>query len=164
MISDTHGYLDETVFTHFEHCDEIWHAGDVGSTEILDRLVKFKPLRVVSGNIDGREIRQRSVENLRFELEGFRVWLTHIGGAPPRYNPVAGPILKADPPDIFVCGHSHILRVIRDPKLSNMLYINPGAAGNEGFHKMRTILRFTLESRKVKDMEVVELGLRGAIS
>ena len=163
LLSDTHSYLDEKVFAHFEACDEVWHAGDVGSVSILDQLEKFKPLRVVFGNIDSKEVRQRSVENLHFELEGFRVWMTHIGGAPPRYNPVVGPELRASPPDIFVCGHSHILRVLRDPKLANMLYINPGAAGKEGFHKMRTLLRFTLDAGKIKDMEVVELGKRGAL-
>jgi putative phosphoesterase len=163
LISDTHGHLDEAVFQHFAACDEIWHAGDVGNVEILDRLESFKLLRVVYGNIDGSAVRLRSVENLHFELEGFKIWMTHIGGAPPGYNPAVRPTLRAQPPDIFVCGHSHILRVMRDPALHNMLYMNPGAAGREGFHKMRTLLRFNLDSGKIKDMEVVELGLRGAI-
>lgn len=163
LISDTHAYLDDAVFQHFAACDEIWHAGDVGNVEILDRLEAFKPLRVVFGNIDGSAVRRHSVENLHFELEGFKIWMTHIGGAPPRYNPTVRPTLRAQTPDIFVCGHSHILRVLRDPALNNMLYMNPGAAGKEGFHKMRTLLRFTLETGKIKDMEVVELGLRGAI-
>ncbi len=163
LISDTHSYLDEAVFQHFEECDEIWHAGDVGSVKILDQLEAFKPLRVVYGNIDGRPIQLRSTENLHFELEGFHVWITHIGGAPPRYNLVVRPALLTQTPNIFVCGHSHILRVMRDPALNNMLYINPGAAGKEGFHKMRTLLRFTLDRGKIKDMEVVELGLRGTI-
>ena len=163
LISDTHSYLDEAVFRHFEACDEIWHAGDVGTVEILDRLEAFKPLRAVFGNIDGSAIKQRCVENMHFELEGFDIWMTHIGGAPPRYNPVVRPTLLSRTPDVFVCGHSHILRVLRDPKLNNMLYLNPGAAGKEGFHKMRTLLRFSLDSGKIKDMEVVELGLRGAI-
>ena len=163
LISDTHSYLDEAIFTHFESCDEIWHAGDVGAVGVLDRLEAFKPLRVVFGNIDGSPVKIRSTENLHFELEGFRIWMTHIGGAPPRYNPEVRPTLRTQTPDIFVCGHSHILRVLRDPALNNMLYINPGAAGKEGFHKMRTLLRFTLNSGKISDMEVVELGLRGAI-
>ena len=163
LISDTHGYLDEAVFQHFDECHEVWHAGDVGNVEILDRLEAFKPLRVVYGNIDGRTVQLRSAENLHFELESFRIWMTHIGGAPPRYNPTVRPTLRAETPDIFVCGHSHILRVMRDPALKNMLYINPGAAGKEGFHKMRTILRFTLDAGKIKDMEVVELGKRGVL-
>lgn len=164
LISDTHGYLDEAVFEHFRDCDEIWHAGDVGDAAILEQLVAFKPLRAVSGNIDGQSVRSIAPEDQHFELEGVRVWITHIGGYPPRYNPTVKPQLKIETPDIFVCGHSHILRVMRDPALANMLYLNPGAAGREGFHKMRTLLRFSLDNRKVKDMEVVELGLRGAIS
>lgn len=163
LLSDTHSYLDESVFDYFKDCDELWHAGDVGDEHILDQLEQFKPLRVVSGNIDGREIRLRAPENLHFELEGFNIWMTHIGGAPPRYNPQVRPQLQAGPPDMFVCGHSHILRVLRDPKLANMLYLNPGAAGREGFHKVRTILRFTLDAGKVMQMEVVELGKRGEI-
>ena len=163
LISDTHGYLDEAVFQHFAECDEIWHAGDVGNPEVIEKLETFKPLRAVSGNIDGQAVRLMAPENQRFELEGLSVWITHIGGYPPRYNPVVRPQLQRDPPAIFVCGHSHILRVMRDPALNNTLYINPGAAGKEGFHKMRTILRFTLDAGKIKDMEVVELGLRGAL-
>ncbi|GHB82462.1 metallophosphoesterase family protein [Persicitalea jodogahamensis] len=163
LISDTHGYLDEAVFDHFKACDEIWHAGDIGTGEIITKLEAFKPLRAVSGNIDGQSIRAMVPENQHFEVEGVHIWITHIGGYPPRYNPQVRPALRAQTPDIFVCGHSHILRVMRDPALSNMLYLNPGAAGKEGFHKMRTLLRFSIESGKVKDMEVVELGLRGAI-
>lgn len=163
LISDTHGYLDDAVFQHFAECDEIWHAGDVGNPEVIEKLETFKPLRAVSGNIDGQAVRLMAPENQRFELEGLSVWITHIGGYPPRYNPVVRPQLQRDPPAIFVCGHSHILRVMRDPALNNTLYINPGAAGKEGFHKMRTILRFTLDAGKIKDMEVVELGLRGAL-
>ncbi|WP_028521817.1 metallophosphoesterase family protein [Runella limosa] len=164
LISDTHHYLDDAVFTHFDECDEIWHAGDVGSVEILDKLAQFKPLRAVYGNIDAKEIRWQAPEHLRFELEGFRVWMTHIGGAPPKYNPHVRPELKNTTPDIFVCGHSHILRVMRDPQLNNMLYLNPGAAGREGFHKIRTLLRFVLDSGKISQMEVIELGKRGAIA
>ncbi|TDB64573.1 metallophosphoesterase family protein [Arundinibacter roseus] len=164
LLSDTHGFLDEAIFEHFATCDELWHAGDVGSTRILDQLEAFKPLRVVFGNIDNQAVRIRSVENLHFELEGFRIWMTHIGGAPPGYNPQVRPELRANPPHLFVCGHSHILRVIRDPKLHNMLYINPGAAGKEGFHNVRTLLRFVLHEGKISEMEVVELGKRGALN
>ncbi|GAB3170907.1 metallophosphoesterase family protein [Telluribacter humicola] len=163
LLSDTHGYLDERLYEHFADCDEIWHAGDVGDAKIIIDLQAFKTLRVVSGNIDGREVRALAAENLYYDLEGFRVWMTHIGGAPPKYNPQVKPALQADPPNIFVCGHSHILRVMRDPKLRNMLYINPGAAGREGFHKIRTALRFTLDNGKIPGMEVIELGKRGAL-
>ncbi len=163
LLSDTHGFIDDRILNHLVHCDEIWHAGDIGSVEIIDRLEAFKPTRIVYGNIDNKEIQRRTHENLHFEIEGFRVWMTHIGGAPPRYNPVVLPSLRNDTPDIFVCGHSHILRVIRDKDLANMLYINPGAAGKEGFHKMRTLLRFNLHDGVISQMEVVELGKRGAI-
>ncbi|TLU99501.1 metallophosphoesterase family protein [Dyadobacter luticola] len=164
LISDTHGYLDERTFNHFANCDEVWHAGDLGSIKIVEQLESFKPTRIVFGNIDNAEIRARTQENLHFEIEGFQVWMTHIGGAPPRYNPQVMPGLRAGAPDLFICGHSHILRVIRDPALNNMLYINPGAAGREGFHKFRTLLRFNLHEGIISQMEVIELGKRGAIS
>jgi putative phosphoesterase len=163
LLSDTHGYLDSRILDHLAQCDEIWHAGDIGSIKIIDKLEAFKPSRIVFGNIDSKEIQLRTHENLFFEVEGFRVWMTHIGGAPPRYNPAVLPRLKAETPDIFICGHSHILRVIRDKEMANMLYINPGAAGKEGFHKMRTLLRFNLHDGVISQMEVVELGKRGAI-
>lgn len=163
LLSDTHGFLDPRIFNHFANCDEVWHAGDLGSVKIVDQLEAFKPVRIVYGNIDSKEIQLRTKADLFFELEGFRIWMTHIGGAPPRYNPMVTPRLKSETPDIFICGHSHILRVIRDKELSNMLYINPGAAGKEGFHKMRTLLRFNLHDGVISQMEVVELGKRGAI-
>lgn len=162
LVSDTHGYLDERIFDHFAKCDEIWHAGDLGSVGIVEQLESFKPCRIVFGNIDNHEIRARTEGNLHFETEGFRVWMTHIGGAPPRYNPQVMPMLRSDTPDLFICGHSHILRVIRDTALNNMLYINPGAAGREGFHKFRTLLRFNLHEGIISQMEVIELGKRGA--
>lgn len=163
LLSDTHSYLDKAVFEYFKDCDEIWHAGDVGTTEILAQLESFKPLRAVYGNIDAKEIQWQTPEHQRFELEGFRIWMTHIGGAPPNYNPQVRPELKKNTPDIFICGHSHILRVLRDPNLQNMLYINPGAAGNEGFHKIRTVLRFTLDNGKIPQLEAIELGKRGRL-
>jgi len=163
LLSDTHGYLDPRIFDYFANCDEVWHAGDIGSVAIIEQLEAFKPTRIVFGNIDDKSIQIRSQENLFFELEGFRIWMTHIGGAPPRYNPAVMPTLKEDTPDIFICGHSHILRVIRDKDLKNMLYINPGAAGREGFHKIRTLLRFNLHEGLITQMEVIELGKRGAI-
>ena len=163
LLSDTHGFLDPRIFDYFANCDEVWHAGDIGSVAIIEQLEAFKPTRIVFGNIDDKAIQVRTQENLHFELEGFRIWMTHIGGAPPRYNPMVMPALKADPPDIFICGHSHILRVIRDKELRKMLYINPGAAGREGFHKIRTLLRFNLHEGLISQMEVIELGKRGAI-
>jgi putative phosphoesterase len=161
LISDTHGFLDSTVFEHFKDCDEIWHAGDIGSVEIIDKLQDFKPTRFVFGNIDAKEIQWEVPENQYFTIEGFDVWMTHIGGTPPNYNPVVKKKLKEKIPDIFVCGHSHILKAMRDEKLNNMIFLNPGAAGKEGFHKMKTLLRFTLDNRKMANLEIVELGLRG---
>ncbi len=163
LISDTHGYLDPRVFAHFSNCDEIWHAGDIGDISIIDQLEQFKPARIVYGNIDNSEIARRTKEHLHFELEGFTIWITHIGGTPPKYNPSVYPLLRKNLPDIFVCGHSHILKVIRDKELEDMLYINPGAAGKEGFHKIRTILKFNLHEGVISQMEVVELGKRGTI-
>jgi uncharacterized protein len=160
LISDTHGYLDESVFEHFKNCDEIWHAGDIGSIEIIKKLQDFIPTRFVFGNIDSKEIQWQVPENQRFNLEGFDIWMTHIGGSPPNYNPAVKKVFKENPPDIFVCGHSHILRVVRDEKLNNMIYLNPGAAGREGFHKMRTLMRFVLNDKKITNFEVVELGKR----
>lgn len=164
LMSDTHGYLDAQVFEHFKDCDEIWHAGDVGSVTIIEQLQAFKPTRFVFGNIDSKEIQWQLPEHQFFELEGFRIWMTHIGGAPPSYNTAVKKQFKEKTPDIFICGHSHILRVICDEKKNNMLYLNPGAAGNEGFHKVKTLLKFTLDNRKMHNLEVVELGKRGLVT
>lgn len=163
LISDTHGFLDESVFEHFKNCDEIWHAGDVGSTEIIKKLQNFKPTRFVFGNIDSKEIQWQIPENQFFNLEGFDIWMTHIGGSPPNYNPAVKKQFKEKTPDIFVCGHSHILRAMRDETRNNMIFLNPGAAGNEGFHKMKTLLRFSLDNRKMLNLEAIELGKRGKI-
>ncbi len=163
LLSDTHGFLDERLFEDFKDCDEIWHAGDVGNVEIIDRLKAFKPVRGVYGNIDGREVRTELPEHQRFKIEDVSVLMTHIGGAPPRYNPQVRAGLLADMPTIFVCGHSHILRVLRDEKLKNLLYINPGAAGKEGFHKVRTALRFAIDGHKIVEMAVIDMGKRGSL-
>ena len=160
LLSDTHGFLDPQLFTHFAECDEIWHAGDIGSVKIIDDLRAFKPFRGVFGNIDDRDVTHECPEHQRFDLEGLSIWMTHIGGTPPRYNPIVRPGLIQHPPDLFVCGHSHILKVTRDPKINNLLFINPGAAGKHGFHPVRTVLRFTLDAGRVRDMEVIELGKR----
>ncbi|UFH54419.1 metallophosphoesterase [Spirosoma sp. KNUC1025] len=156
LVSDTHSYLDPQIFTHFEACDEIWHAGDVGDLTVAEQLRNFRPLRIVCGNID-REASDLPL-NQRFTLEGLTIWMTHIGGSPPKYNPVVRPQLMASPPDIFVCGHSHILKVTRDTTMHNLLFINPGAAGKTGFHSMRTIVRFSLDAGRILDMQVIELG------
>lgn len=164
LLSDTHGYLDPRVMEYFSGCDEIWHAGDIGSMDLVRDLEKHRPFRAVFGNIDDREMQVRFPEDLRFTCEGVDVWMTHIGGAPPNYNPRVKKIFKTNPPKIFICGHSHILRVMSDPQFNQMLYVNPGAAGNHGFHPIKTMLRFELESGTIKNMEVIELGRRGQIS
>jgi uncharacterized protein len=160
LISDTHGYLDEQVFPYFENCDEIWHAGDFGNAALAKKLSDFKPLKGVFGNIDGQELRAIYPEYLSFNCEGVTVLMTHIGGYPPKYNNIARPLLQQFKPKLFICGHSHILRVIFD-KTINCLHMNPGAAGREGWHHTRTILRFSIDNTAIKDCEVVELGKRG---
>jgi putative phosphoesterase len=163
LLSDTHGYLDPKVFDHFKACDELWHAGDIGTSDVANDLEKFKPLRAVFGNIDDAVLQRRFPEDLFFKCEGLNIWMTHIGGVPPGYNPRVKKILKENPPHLFICGHSHILRVKRDPNFYNMLYLNPGAAGNQGFHAMKTIVRFSIDNDKIENMEVIELGKRGEI-
>jgi putative phosphoesterase len=160
LLSDTHSYLDSKIFEYFAECDELWHAGDAGD-DVLNRLEDFKPVRFVYGNIDSREIQYTYPEDLWFTCEGLTVWMTHIGGAPPNYNPRVKKLLNARVPDVFICGHSHILRVKRDPNYSNMLYINPGAAGNHGLHQIKTLVRFEITQKQIKNMEVIELGKRG---
>ncbi len=162
LLSDTHGFLDEKIFEYFAGCDEIWHAGDIGSREVTDRLQAFRPLRAVYGNIDDPILRRLFPENLRFECEGLDVWITHIGGYPGRYPKRIREVLASDPPGLFICGHSHILKVMPDKKYG-LLHINPGACGRQGFHKMKTVVRFTVLEGKVKDLEVIELGRRGEL-
>lgn len=163
LLSDTHSFLDPKVFTHFKACDEIWHAGDIGTMELADELEKFKPLKAVFGNIDDKNLQTRFPEDLHFTCEGLTIWMTHIGGAPPNYNPRIKKELKTTIPDIFICGHSHICRVKKDPTYNNTLYLNPGAAGNHGFHTVKTLLRFEIRETKIISMEVIELGKRGVI-
>lgn len=159
ILSDTHGYLDEKVFDYFKECDEIWHAGDVGDIAVTDKLKGFKKLRCVYGNIDGGEVRKEFKETIRFVAGGLVVLMTHIGGKPYVYPPNIRFELDRNPPDIFVCGHSHILKVGYDKKL-NFLYINPGACGKHGFHKVRTLIRFEIVNKEMRNMEVIELGIR----
>jgi putative phosphoesterase len=160
LISDTHSYLDPNVFMHFETCDEIWHIGDIGQVDVIQKLSDFKPTKAVFGNIDAQDVRELYPENMIFELEGLKILMTHIGALPPSYNPRIRELLKKHQPNLFICGHSHILRVIKDIKYNNLLYINPGAAGKHGFHKIRTIMRMDLGDGKIKNMEVIELGTR----
>ena len=159
LISDTHGYLDEKVIKHFLDCNEIWHAGDIGSLEVTDNLAKIAPVKAVYGNIDGTAIRKTFKESLRFKCEGVDVYITHIGGPVYVYDKTVREYLKQNTPKIFICGHSHILKVQMDMRLK-MLYVNPGAAGKHGFHKVKTILKFDLENGEIKNMKAIELGAR----
>jgi hypothetical protein len=159
LLSDTHSYLDPAVFKHFQECDEIWHAGDIGEIEVLDKLNKFKPTRAVYGNIDAAIIRKECPLHQRFMCEGVDVWITHIGGYPKRYSPPIKDAIKKNPPKLFISGHSHILKVMYDKDLG-LLHMNPGAAGKHGFHQVKTLLRFTIDGKDIKDLEVIELGKR----
>jgi putative phosphoesterase len=156
LISDTHSYLDDAVFKHFDKCDEIWHAGDFGNIELADKLAAFKPLKGVYGNIDGKDIRQIYPEHLRFNCEAVDVWMTHIGGYPDRYSPAVKSEIYTKPPNLFISGHSHILKVIYDKKI-NCLHLNPGAAGKQGWQKVRTLIRFCITEEKIHTLDVIEL-------
>ena len=160
LLSDTHGFVDDAVFTYFADCDEVWHAGDFGSVDVLRRLQEFKPLRGVFGNVDGADVRVEVPADLDWNCEGVRVYMTHIGGYPGNYDRRAKKEITRLRPDLFVCGHSHILRVARDPAIG-LLHMNPGACGHNGWHTMRTILRFQITQEKVSDVEAIELGPRG---
>lgn len=159
LLSDTHGHLDEEVFRYFKECDEIWHAGDIGTEEVAQKLSAFKPFHAVYGNIDGHSLRNRFPENLWLERNGLQILMTHIGGYPPKYNPRIKTILKDRSPNLFISGHSHILKIIPD-KERKLLHINPGAAGIQGFHKIKTLVRFSIQESKVQNLEVIELGKR----
>ena len=157
LLSDTHNHLDEKVFKYAEPCGQIWHAGDIGTVKVTDELKKIKPVTAVYGNIDGMDVRKEFPLHQRFKCEGADVWLTHIGGSPGRYNPEIRSALQINPPKLFICGHSHICKVMFDKKY-NMLYMNPGAAGNYGVHKVKTLLRFSIDKSEIKDLEVIEFG------
>ena len=158
LLSDTHGYLDQQVFRHFESCDEIWHAGDFGPA-VAEQLQSFKPLRAVYGNIDDQQVRSVFPEQLVFTCEQVKVMIRHIGGSPPRYNPETRKELAIHQPRLFISGHSHILKVIYDESHS-CLHMNPGAAGKQGWHKVRTLIRFVIDGKDMRDCEVIELGKR----
>ena len=159
LLSDTHSYLDPKIFTYFSHCDEIWHAGDIGSVEIIDQLSQFKKTRMVFGNIDNHVIRSSINETEIFQLDNQKILITHITGKFGSYNSTTKLLIENEMPQILVCGHSHLLKVAFDKK-NNLLYLNPGACGRIGFHTVRTIIRFTMDGAEVKDMEVIELQPR----
>lgn len=160
LLSDTHGFLDEAIFKHFEQCHEVWHAGDFGNVALAEKLNAFKPLKGVYGNIDGYDIRSVYPQQASWTCEETQIFMTHIGGYPGRYAPGIKQEIIMGGARLFICGHSHILKVIYDDKTS-CLHMNPGAAGNHGWHTVRTLLRFSIDGKTIKDCEVVELGKRG---
>ena len=163
LLSDTHSYLDDRILSYCDGCDEIWHAGDIGNEETAQKLLQVKPFRAVFGNIDGMALRKIYPQRLRFYCEEVNVLMVHIGGYPGHYSPDIRKEINIDPPKLLISGHSHILKVIYDPKYQ-LLHINPGAAGIHGFHQVRTLLRFTIDKMVIKDLEIIELGRKGIIS
>ena len=159
MLSDTHGFLDPKLFEFLEECDEIWHAGDIGELKVTEQLADFRPLRAVWGNIDGPEFRHLFPEHQRFVCQGVDVFMTHIGGYPGRYARGIGPLLRKDPPQLFICGHSHIVRAMPDEKLG-LVHFNPGACGRQGFHHEKTMMRFTLHDGEISQFQICRLGAR----
>lgn len=157
LISDTHGYIDERALAHLQEADEIWHAGDIGNESVIEALPAGKTLRAVFGNIDGTNIRIQYREELFFEIEGVKVLMIHIGGTPPNYAKGVKSRIQLLKPNLFICGHSHICKVMFDSSM-NCLYMNPGALGKQGFHQIRTLLKFEIEAGKAKNLQVVELG------
>jgi putative phosphoesterase len=157
LISDTHGHLDEKLIKYIQQSDEVWHAGDIGNLEVCRSIEKLKPLKAVWGNIDGAEARKNYQEDLVFNCENVKVYITHIGGYPNKYNSRALELIKKEKPDVFICGHSHILKVMHDKSL-NLLHMNPGAAGLSGFHLVKTALLFDIENKDVKNLRIIELG------
>lgn len=159
LLSDTHSHLDEAILKYVNQADEVWHAGDIGDLSVTDSLKTLKPFRGVYGNIDDAKARLEFPLHNRFSCEGVSVWMTHIGGYPGKYNPSIRAEITANPPQLFICGHSHILKVMFDKKL-NLLHMNPGAAGKSGFHTVRTMLRFVIDGDKIKDLEIIEIEKR----
>ncbi len=157
LLSDTHSHIDDTMLKYVHQADEIWHAGDIGNLEVTDKLKLLKPLRAVFGNIDDNTTRMEFPLHNRFLCEAVDVWITHIGGYPGKYNPVLKNELINNPPKLFICGHSHILKVAFD-KQNQFLYMNPGAAGLSGFHQIRTMLRFEIDKDTISKLEIIELG------
>ena len=160
LLSDTHSYIDAQILKFVKQADEVWHAGDIGDLKVTDTIKSFKPLRAVYGNIDDSDARLEFPLDNKFTIENISVWMTHIGGYPGKYNLRVREELQKNNPQLFICGHSHILKIQFDKKL-NILHLNPGASGNHGFHKVRTMIRFVIDKDKIKDMEVIELATRG---
>ena len=163
LLSDTHGLVDPLILKAMAQVDEIWHAGDIGNVRVIEHLSAIARVRAVYGNIDDREIRKMFPADQIFTVEGMKIWMTHIGGYPGRYPPAIRERLRREKPGLFICGHSHILKVQFDRE-NDLLHINPGAAGKHGLHNMRTVVRFNISEGRVSDLEVVELGLRGDLS
>ena len=159
LLSDTHSHIDDIILKYVHLADEVWHAGDIGDLKVTDTIKKIKPLRAVFGNIDDDKARMEFPLHNRFMCEGVDIWITHIGGYPGKYNPNIKTELQTNPPKLFICGHSHILKVQFDKKL-NLLHMNPGAAGISGFHQVRTMLRFEIDGDKIQQLEIIELGNR----
>ncbi len=155
LLSDTHSYIDDRILEYAQQADEIWHAGDIGDISVTDKLAEIKPLRAVYGNIDDNKAREEFPLNNRFTLEGVDIWITHIGGYPGKYNPTIRKEITENPPKLFICGHSHILKVMPDKQLG-LIHMNPGAVGKHGFQKVRTMLRFELNKGKIENLEVIE--------
>ena len=160
LLSDTHSHIDATILKYVNLADQVWHAGDIGDLIVTDTIKKIKPVRAVFGNIDNNEARLEFPLHNRFMCEGVDVWITHIGGYPDKYNVAIREEIKKNPPRLFICGHSHILKVQFDKKL-NLLHMNPGAAGIHGFHQVRTMLRFEIDGDKIQNLEIVEIGKKG---
>jgi len=160
LLSDTHSHIDERILHFVSEADEVWHAGDIGDIAVTDAIAALKPLKAVYGNIDDHKARSSFPLDLKFDCEGMKVWITHIGGYPGKYNQRIREEIQKNPPQIFIAGHSHILKVQWDKSIQCM-HLNPGACGVSGFHQMRTMLRFSIDKGTLKDLEVIELGLRG---
>ncbi|MGB7394081.1 MAG: metallophosphoesterase family protein [Pricia sp.] len=163
LLSDTHSYMNEDILKYVRQADEVWHAGDIGSLAVTDALRNIAPVRAVYGNIDDKDVQMEFPLNDRFRCEDVEVLMTHIGGYPPKYNPRTKAMISENAPQLFICGHSHILKVMMDKK-RQVLHMNPGACGVQGFHQVRTMLRFVIEGKDIKNLEVIELGKRGGKS
>ena len=156
LLSDTHGHVDDHIMKYVKESDEVWHAGDIGTTQVTDTISNLKPLRAVFGNIDNHELRFSFPDELLFECEDINIYMTHIGGRPGRYSKGISEKIKSLKPKIFICGHSHILKIQFD-KVNQLLFINPGAIGKHGFHKVRTMVRFVIDKSDIKNMQVIEV-------
>ena len=157
LLSYTHGYIDKKIINYFDDVDQVWHAGDIGNIKVCETILKTKPLKAVFGNIDNFEIKEKFQEDLNFHCEGLKIYITHIGGYPGNYNKRVKKVIEETRPNVFICGHSHILKVIYDKK-NDLLHMNPGACGLQGFHKKRTMLKFNIENKKITNLNVIELG------